>query len=383
MNIVEGKVGQFIALTWYPALAIAFRINILRRAINEISPQIRSLWLFFIIALTASAIAGDKAIESSIYVLILIMTGLTGILVWRSHQGGILISLKIYSILFICLILILIALNITSAHEKFASLRNPNGFSFLLLSTIPGLLIIKKTSIKVLLISLIFYFVVQTGSRSGLFSIMIVLFSYWYIKNRISFSRAGVRVAAIFIVINLILPNEITDTVLSDLVAVDDDYRGVGTGFTGRTAAWGRSLEVWSLHPVFGVGFKASPHYFSNYVATVGEGTYGYELPGSHNGYLSLLMETGIICFMLGSVAIFKSIKIMIKRAQNVLAFSVFVPFSFACLFVAIFEDFLLSFGNPSSIVFIAFCLCAPAIEYKKNVGTLSRQGARVTSAMD
>lgn len=124
-----------------------------------------------------------------------------------------------------------------------------------------------------------------------------------------------------------------------DLFLLDDRYRGLGTGFTGRIEAWQEAFELFRANPIFGVGFRMHERYMSS-------------LPSAHNGYLSMLADTGIA----GTLATFLLLGIAGSRVarmalsgnrQAIFAASFFAGY---CA-IAMFERFLINVGNPTSVL--------------------------------
>ena len=112
---------------------------------------------------------------------------------------------------------------------------------------------------------------------SGLVYIFLATHKCW--QQRIGISTATALVV-ILPSIYLIYPEEISRWV-STVMFLDDHYRAIGTGFTGRMVAWQEALTLFRDNPVFGVGFRMHEQFMTT-------------LPSAHNGYLSMLAETGV-----------------------------------------------------------------------------------------
>jgi O-antigen ligase len=98
----------------------------------------------------------------------------------------------------------------------------------------------------------------------------------WY-KSRAFAIWLGCAAMVIMIVV-LAVGDVITD-LLRIAFLVDDDFRGIGTGLTGRDTRWGQAIDVFLAHPMFGVGFGY------------------YQLTGTespHNAFLYALAELGL-----------------------------------------------------------------------------------------
>ncbi|MEZ5353911.1 MAG: O-antigen ligase family protein [Bryobacteraceae bacterium] len=126
---------------------------------------------------------------------------------------------------------------------------------------------------------------------------------------------------------------------INGLLLLDDRYRGVGTGFTGRIEAWEEALAMFRENPFFGVGFRMHERYMTS-------------LSSAHNGYLSMLAETGVTGIA-GVVLLFGLTIRMVARdamARNRVAM-IGVPFIAGYCFLAIFERYLVNVGNPTSVI--------------------------------
>jgi O-antigen ligase len=132
---------------------------------------------------------------------------------------------------------------------------------------------------------------------------------------------------------------------VSGLLFLDDKYRGLGTGFTGRLDAWEEAIALFRDNPVLGVGFRMHEQYMTT-------------LSSAHNGYLSLLAESGLLGTFSWLLVTSLAIGSLFRRALRgdslaALGFS----FSLGYLFLAAFERFFLNMGNPTSILTWLFLL--------------------------
>ncbi len=135
--------------------------------------------------------------------------------------------------------------------------------------------------------------------------------------------------------------------VFSDAFRLDDRYRGIDTGFSGRLELWNAGLEVFEANPVLGVGARME----SSYITGVDEIQY------SHSGYISALAQFGAVgaglFFALAGVRV-RHVWAMaaVGRTGAKVAGSLKI-FGYAA--EAIFEPKLISIGNPVSLLFIIF----------------------------
>lgn len=144
--------------------------------------------------------------------------------------------------------------------------------------------------------ALSFAFVVS--SRGALLAILVAitiaesstLIRWWWRVRSSGLALGGV--AMLLVAVPTILfgfPDAVksgVDWILNDVFLLDDSYRGVGTGFSSRSATWEAGFQLWMAHPVIGMGLANS-----GTIETAG-GDYAI-----HNGYLMLLAETGVVGF--------------------------------------------------------------------------------------
>jgi O-antigen ligase len=89
--------------------------------------------------------------------------------------------------------------------------------------------------------------------------------------------------------------------VAEDLLMLNDPYRGLGTGATGRDINLQFGLELFVEHPLAGVGFGRSG---------------ASELGGMsiHNGYLALLAELGAPLFAIPAITMIGAAWLSVAR---------------------------------------------------------------------
>lgn len=109
----------------------------------------------------------------------------------------------------------------------------------------------------------------------------------------------------------LLAGGAITDFVLNTVLQVDNVYRGLDTGFTGRTVGWAYAIDMFLRWPLFGVG----PN----------------NLPEVHNGYLMALGEAGVPGGLFFAIVLLLPVFVRGVRREAVivvLSYAVFVCFA-------------------------------------------------------
>jgi O-antigen ligase len=136
----------------------------------------------------------------------------------------------------------------------------------------------------------------------------------------------------------------------------DDRYRGIGTGFTGRSDAWAESFNLFLQNPLFGVGFRVHSMYMTT-------------LSSAHNGYLSTLAEAGVAGFLALMALTVVCCRRLLRAAWTgddlaVVGTSLVSGY----LFVALFERYFINFGNPTSALVWLF-LFMPSVRRQVRCG--------------
>jgi O-antigen ligase len=154
---------------------------------------------------------------------------------------------------------------------------------------------------------------------------------------------AGVTLAAMTLLLDPYILNAI-DYISHDIFMVDNRYRGVDSGFTGRTGIWGETIDLWLKWPILGVGFRQHEQFLAGTPA--------------HNAYLAMLADTGIfgliiyLVLLIGSLIASWSIDDPRTRRFVVALLVTYVIIGF-------FERRAINSGNPYGVFFLMCCSVA------------------------
>lgn len=88
------------------------------------------------------------------------------------------------------------------------------------------------------------------------------------------------------------------------LLELSDARRGIGSGATGRAAAWAQAWQLFVDHPWLGVGYRQHEHYIT--AAT-----------SAHQAYLAVLAELGVIGFALYLILLLGALANAVIRATR------------------------------------------------------------------
>jgi O-antigen ligase len=189
--------------------------------------------------------------------------------------------------------------------------------------------------------------VLAASSRSTIVALMVAAVFAALFEFRMLRAITGKRfvVAAALIVVLGVVYFGFASTYLVHLLEIDFSYRGFGTGATGRTDLWAKSLDAFLSDPTliaFGGGLRSSEYTVIGFL--------------TENSYLSILLDSGI--FVGGALILFllyspiMALRMERSRAnapKNTLVFlpSFFVFLPIQCFFLRYF----VGIGNPTSLL--------------------------------
>ena len=244
---------------------------------------------------------------------------------------------------------------------RFAVFRNANSVGLILLGPFAFSFLIKRRSLRVLLALTALAMIALTESRSALLGsvacaavMALRAWRSWTQLKRIA-ALAVLATAGVLVIANA----SQAYTTVSVLMKLDDPWRGTmrpdGT-IQSRIRVWGETVQVWLDHPWVGVGYRThEAHVISE--------------SSSHNGYLAILAETGV----LGSAALLLFLTTSVRRLRRqALDGSDLAWVGLALLagyaVVALFERYMINLGNPTSVAALIFLL-KPHLENQTTLG--------------
>jgi O-antigen ligase len=144
-------------------------------------------------------------------------------------------------------------------------------------------------------------FALAVNSRGSILAWGIFLALY-YMLHKGTWKAAAHAALALFAAVCILLASTVLkDIIFEDVMKLNDPARGLGTGMTGRVESWRQGLERFWERPLFGHGFRAQ---------LAGEGL------SAHGGYVTLLIEAGILGTLLAVGAIILEAIRRIHRAR-------------------------------------------------------------------
>jgi O-antigen ligase len=125
------------------------------------------------------------------------------------------------------------------------------------------------------------------------------------------------------------------------LFMVNDEYRGIDSGASGRSDLWAIAINLWLSHPLFGVGFKGLPPLMPD------------QMP-AHNAYLGILAEVGIVGFSGYMIIVGVALYYTLKREDRGLSeYPQRMAILVSYLIYGMLESRAFSFGNSYSLLFL------------------------------
>ena len=228
--------------------------------------------------------------------------------------------------------------------------ENPNYVAMMALVAFIGALSVRSIIFAAALSALPLYSMVVLQSRDSLLGAIIALMFAiisWAWRNRSrKFSVylllaffGSLALCAVLTLSGFHVLDSIGHT-LDSLFMIDDKYRGIGSGGSGRDDLWAAAISLWEAEPIFGVGFKGHTLLMPE------------QLP-AHNAYIAMLADMGIVglasYFLMMSPAIYYAFKPIHRFLEDPLSVIIIVTY----ILYGAFEVRAFSFGNTYSVVFL------------------------------
>jgi O-antigen ligase len=187
---------------------------------------------------------------------------------------------------------------------------HPNWWGEVAFALALGALSIKQVYIRILLLTIAVVAMYFVQSRGALLGVGVAYMTYLGMSVRILSKRPSSKLMLIafgltvcmVLVAMLPLGEVVVEFVMMNVLFVDDPYRGVDTGLTGRLDGWRAAIEVFLGEPFFGRGIDT--------------------LMDVHNGFLRWAGEGGV---MLVTAMLFLIIGAMLRalKMKNIIVISV------------------------------------------------------------
>jgi O-antigen ligase len=211
---------------------------------------------------------------------------------------------------------------------------HPNLIGLIAVSVILCAIAIENLVLRLVIYFIAGFLVILVSSRTSIACFMIIVFydAFWLRKygflgvNRI---LGRFSIALVYLVSSFFFMFQI----LNQLFLFDDEYRGVGTGMSGRSGRWEAVLEACYDNLFFGVGYGESGEYL------------GFT---PDNAYLTVLLELGFLGFVIYIIINWTAMVGCLRRNQR---YSVIILLIY--WIYGIFEMRYFSIGNSLSLLYL------------------------------
>ncbi len=222
---------------------------------------------------------------------------------------------------------------------------NPNAISLVTMSVVVAACIFSNRPMRYALIAPGAVIIYLTGSRSSAVAVLMAFTIVFVLlqgrKGAVQMVLASVILAGTVSALVLAVPEAAKH--VDQYFAINDKHRGIQSGAAGRVQTW---EEVWDLaldHPLTGVGLRAHEGLLKTNTS-------------AHNGYLATLAEIGFMGFVCVMALIVAGIVNLLRRQgdeQWLRVQAVLLGLAMGYMVLALFERYLLNFGNPTSLLFL------------------------------
>lgn len=134
------------------------------------------------------------------------------------------------------------------------------------------------------------------------------------------------------------------ETIAYEIFKIDSSTRGVSSGLSGRSDIWHLFLQLYTEHPLFGHGLDSSRSIAERFFG----GSRDTGIASTHNSFLTILFELGLVGLLCYVILIFFSLYGVIRTRRYQ-----FMSFMFVSLLIGLTESRPLNIGNPSGILLI------------------------------
>jgi len=200
--------------------------------------------------------------------------------------------------------------------------------------------------IRFSILAVLFFIVYLTGSRAPTLAALFGVAIIFYLRSRASKGMSQLGIFLLLLVGSVGAIQFLSDIVpfVEDFLGVNNKHRGIESGGSGRLGIWRETWQLFVDNPIFGIGYRGHEARL-----TLGS--------SSHNGYLAVLAEIGIVGFCAIIFIIVSGIlklRVSLKKEKDkIYTYSIFYGICYSYLFLAIFERYMINSGNPTSILFL------------------------------
>jgi len=216
--------------------------------------------------------------------------------------------------------------------------------------------------------------ILQASSREHLLALAIVLLVLAALQLQ-AMNRSGLVVVLAGSCVTLIMAALLLDPYIldaihyvnQDVLLLNSPNRGVDSGFTGRTAIWAETFDLWLKWPLLGVGFRQHEQFLAG-------------LP-AHNAYLAMLADTGVLGLIVYLVLLISSLiaswGIKDQRTRRFVVTAIV-----GYIIIGFFDRRTINAGNPYGVFFLMCCSVALVDQSLRKAADLSRTALGIARAV-
>lgn len=230
---------------------------------------------------------------------------------------------------------------------------NPNSIALVSLSVLLAAMAFRTLAWRVACMAPVAGIIVLTSSRAAAVAAVGGITMIVWLRLRAN-GKPVWRLAGIGLLLVGVLAlayGDVLYRVLDQFYALSTADRGLGSGASGRTAAWKATWEMFLRNPLLGVGFRAHEQFLK-------------VDSSAHNGYLATLAEVGIIGFLGVVYLVARGLRFLwvsTGSSERLSSSSLLFGLCVGYLLLAVFERFLINVGNPTSLLFL-LCIMQPGM---------------------
>jgi O-antigen ligase len=220
------------------------------------------------------------------------------------------------------------------------------------------------------------FFITIVTSRGSIIALSAFIIFYYSLQVGVFRAAAHFGIIAILIVLFVLAVPHLRETAIEKVFHVHDRARGIGSGFTGRTAMWKQGIESFWKSPVFGYGFRSTSE------------SRGAGFGGVHSAYIKIFLEAGLIggFLIIGAVALeaIRRFRVSLRLrtlspkdlpginiAESLRLNSIACGTMFLTLTMWVYDQYYINLGSPISVM-LFLMLMAPT--YVTNQGIMVRR---------
>ena len=212
-----------------------------------------------------------------------------------------------------------------------------------------------------LLIVLSILAVILSGSSTNLIGVIAVVLVLLVMNiDKYYASLGNIRLFSIIVMLTIIFPILIISVYAPEILSFIPGFFGKDLTFTGRSSIW---AYIWDeIQRKFWLGYGYGSYWImGSSIIDKFQFSVGWKVNEAHNGFLEIMLQTGVIGFVL-FISVLISFVYKIIKSDFIIALLVLI----SIVIVNFSESFVFKERNSSTLVFIFFYLLTTAIYSQK-----------------